>query len=92
MEFFMHRWQEQTYALNAVDGPAGIYEKRRSDVDVPHRVVVNGILELPFGRGRKFDRMDLAVQPDQPRVDRLHVRALSAQREALDQQARRDAA
>ena len=23
------------------------------DVDVPHRVVLNGILELPFGRGRK---------------------------------------
>ena len=30
------------------------YEDRRSDVDVPHRVVLNGILELPFGHGRKY--------------------------------------
>ncbi len=52
--YTLSRFEEQTSALNAVDGPAGIYEKRRSDVDVPHRVVVSGILELPFGRGRKF--------------------------------------
>ncbi len=52
--YTLSRFEEQTFALNGVDGPAGIYEKRRSDVDVPHRVVVNGIFELPFGRGRKF--------------------------------------
>jgi hypothetical protein len=52
--YTISRFEEQTFALNAVDGPAGIYEKRRSDVDVPHRIVVNGILEVPFGRGRKW--------------------------------------
>jgi Carboxypeptidase regulatory-like domain len=52
--YTISRFEEQTFALNAVDGPAGIYEKRRSDVDVPHRIVVNGIWELPFGRGRKW--------------------------------------
>lgn len=52
--YTISRFEEQAFALNAVDGPAGIYEKRRSDVDVPHRVVVNGIWELPFGRGKKF--------------------------------------
>ncbi len=52
--YTLSRFEEQTFALNAVDGPAGIYEKRRSDVDVPHRIVVNGIWELPFGRGRRF--------------------------------------
>ncbi|MGV3517500.1 carboxypeptidase regulatory-like domain-containing protein [Luteitalea sp.] len=52
--YTLSRFEEQTFALNAVDGPAGIYEKRRSDVDVPHRIVVNGILEVPFGRGRKW--------------------------------------
>src|SRR5690606_20487184 len=52
--YTISRFEEQTFALNAVDGPAGIYEKRRSDVDVPHRIVVNGIWELPFGRGRRF--------------------------------------
>jgi hypothetical protein len=39
---------------DAQDGPLGIYESRRSEVDVPHLVVLNGIVELPFGRGRKF--------------------------------------
>ncbi len=52
--YTISRFEEQNFALNAVDGPAGIYEKRRSDVDVPHRIVVNGIWELPFGRGRKW--------------------------------------
>ncbi len=52
--YTISRFEEQNFALNAVDGPAGIYEKRRSDVDVPHRIVVNGIWELPFGRDRKW--------------------------------------
>ncbi|WP_396625461.1 TonB-dependent receptor domain-containing protein [Luteitalea sp.] len=52
--YTVSRFTEQNFALNAVDGPAGIYEERRSDVDVPHRVVLNGIVELPFGRGRKW--------------------------------------
>src|SRR5690606_36358829 len=52
--YTISHFEEQVSALNAVDGPAGIYEKRRSDVDVPHRIVVNGIWELPFGRGKRF--------------------------------------
>ncbi|CAN5803617.1 hypothetical protein BH24ACI4_BH24ACI4_04370 [soil metagenome] len=48
------KFKEQNFALNAVDGPAGIYQERNSDVDVPHRIVVNGIWELPFGRGRRI--------------------------------------
>ena len=30
------------------------FERRFSDADIPHRLVVSGIWELPFGRGRKF--------------------------------------
>jgi hypothetical protein len=30
------------------------YERRIGSDDIPHRVVVSGIWELPFGRGRKF--------------------------------------
>lgn len=30
------------------------YERRFSDTDIPHRLVMSGILELPFGRGRKW--------------------------------------
>jgi hypothetical protein len=30
------------------------FERRLSDADVPHRFVISGIWELPFGRGRKF--------------------------------------
>lgn len=52
--YTISKFEEQTFALNAVDGPAGVYEKRRSDVDVPHRIVVNGIWELPFGQGKRF--------------------------------------
>ena len=52
--YTVSKFTEQTFTLNAQDGPVSKYEDRRSDVDVPHRVVLNGILELPFGRGRKF--------------------------------------
>lgn len=52
--YTISRFMETNSALNAVDGPARIYETRRSGVDVPHRIVVNGIWELPFGRGRRF--------------------------------------
>lgn len=37
--------------LNEVDTT---FERRLSDADIPHRVVVSGIWELPFGRGRKW--------------------------------------
>ena len=52
--YTVSKFEEQTSALNAVDAYDGNYERRRSDVDVPHRIVVNGIWELPFGRGRRF--------------------------------------
>jgi hypothetical protein len=32
------------------------FERRFSDADIPHRLVVSGIWELPFGRGRKIGR------------------------------------
>lgn len=37
--------------LNEVDAQ---FERRLSDADIPHRIVVSGIYELPFGRGRKW--------------------------------------
>jgi len=52
--YTVSRFLEQTNPLNAQDALISKYEERRSDVDVPHRVVLNGIVELPFGRGRKF--------------------------------------
>jgi hypothetical protein len=52
--YTLSRFTQTNFPLNDVDGPLGIYETRRSDVDVPHRIVVNGIWELPFGRGRQI--------------------------------------
>lgn len=45
------KFREQGSFLNEVDTQ---YEKRFSDADIPHRLVVSGIWELPFGRNRKF--------------------------------------
>jgi len=45
------KFTEQVSQLNATD-PS--YEKRPADADMPHRVVVSGIYELPFGRGKKW--------------------------------------
>ncbi|MFM8393968.1 MAG: hypothetical protein ACKOB4_08610, partial [Acidobacteriota bacterium] len=39
--------------LNEVDTQ---FERRLSDADIPHRIVVSGIYELPFGRGRKWGK------------------------------------
>ena len=39
--------------LNEVDPQ---YERRLSDADTPNRLVVSGIWELPFGRGRHFGK------------------------------------
>ena len=52
--YTVSRFTERTSWLNAQDGAVGIYEERRSEVDVPHRVVLNGLLELPFGNGRRW--------------------------------------
>jgi hypothetical protein len=45
-----HSEEELTF-LNESDTH---YERRIADSDIPHRVVVSGIWELPFGRGRQF--------------------------------------
>lgn len=45
------KFTEQTSLLNATDTT---YEKRPADADIPHRMVVSGIYELPFGHGKKW--------------------------------------
>ena len=45
------RFREQVFQLNPYDAT---YEDRPSASDVPHRVTISGILELPFGHGRAF--------------------------------------
>jgi hypothetical protein len=42
---------EEVSLLNATDTE---FERRIGDSDIPHRVVVSGIWELPFGKGRKW--------------------------------------
>jgi hypothetical protein len=44
-------WMQATEYLNAGDPTP---TKMISDLDVPHRLSVSGILELPFGKGRRF--------------------------------------
>lgn len=45
------KFLEQSTLLNEADTT---FEKRFSEADIPHRLVMSGIWELPFGRGRKF--------------------------------------
>lgn len=45
------KFLEKGTFLNEVDTE---FERRFSDADAPHRLVVSGIWELPFGRGRKW--------------------------------------
>lgn len=47
------KFQVRDSFLNEVDTT---FERRLSDADVPHRLVVSGIWELPFGRGRHFGK------------------------------------
>ncbi len=44
-------FKEQVTKLNDSDTD---YEERYQDTHLPHRLVVNGIWELPFGKGRHF--------------------------------------
>ena len=44
-------WKQATEYLNAADTEP---TKMISDLDVPHRVSVSAIVELPFGKGRRF--------------------------------------
>jgi hypothetical protein len=44
-------FKEKVTRLNDTDPD---FEERYNDTHLPHRLVVNGIWELPFGRGRRF--------------------------------------
>ena len=44
-------WMQATEYLNASDANP---TKMISDLDVPHRLSISGIYELPFGRGKRF--------------------------------------
>ena len=51
LNYTFSKFLEQTTLLNAADAvPAKVV----SDQDFPHHVTITSILELPFGRGRKF--------------------------------------
>ncbi len=45
------RWMQATEYLNAGDTKP---TKMISDLNVPHRLSISGIFELPFGKGRRF--------------------------------------
>ena len=45
------KFTERVFKLNSTDTE---YEERLSEADVPHRVVMSGIWELPFGRDRRW--------------------------------------
>jgi hypothetical protein len=45
------RWEQATEYLNPGDASP---TRMISDLDVPHRLAVSGIFELPFGKGRRF--------------------------------------
>jgi hypothetical protein len=47
------KFTERVFKLNSTDTE---YEDRLSEFDVPHRFVVSGIWELPFGRERRWGR------------------------------------
>ena len=45
------KFTERVFLINPSDAE---YENRLSEADVPHRVAISGIWELPFGRGRRW--------------------------------------
>ena len=45
------KFTERVFLLNATDAQ---YEERPSEFDVPHRLALSGIYELPFGRDRRW--------------------------------------
>ena len=51
-------FKEKATRLNETDAD---YEERYQDTHLPHRLVVNGIWEVPFGHGRRFGKDSNAV-------------------------------
>ena len=45
------KFTERVFLLNPTDTE---YEERLSEFDVPHRLALSGIYEIPFGRGRRW--------------------------------------
>jgi hypothetical protein len=51
LSYTYSRWMQATEYLNASDPTP---TKMISDLDVPHRLSLSGIFNLPFGKGRRF--------------------------------------
>jgi hypothetical protein len=51
LSYTYSHWMQATEYLNAGDATP---TKMIADLDVPHRLSLSGILELPFGKGRRF--------------------------------------
>jgi len=49
-----YTWSKFTERVSLLNATDTAYEERPADADIPHRLVVSGIYELPFGRGRKW--------------------------------------
>jgi hypothetical protein len=49
-----YTWSDFTEKVSRLNDTDADYEERLQDTHLPHRIVVNGIWELPFGRGRKW--------------------------------------
>jgi hypothetical protein len=49
--YTLSKFTEKVSRLNDTDAD---FEERLASTDLPHRLVLNGILELPFGRGRRW--------------------------------------
>jgi hypothetical protein len=49
-----YTWSKFTERVSQLNSTDSEYEERLANADMPHRLVVSGIYELPFGRGRKW--------------------------------------
>jgi len=49
-----YTWSKLLEAASFLNESDTAFERRLSEADIPHHLVVSGIWELPFGRGRKF--------------------------------------
>jgi hypothetical protein len=49
-----YTWSKFLEAASFLNEQDTTFERRLNDSDLPHRLVVSGIWELPFGRGRKI--------------------------------------